>query len=1100
MPDRDVHTARALAASLLGLGLATLPLWLPHPAVLAGLWLGHVPLGLAAGWWAGTRHAGDGLRDAVVLALLWAALCLSFAGLLAWPMLRLQQAPSLAGMLLAGAAGGLGLALAWRAWPALARAVREGGSLAELGDDASLGRLAGGRGFAVALPFAAAAACVVLLCWPDLAQGAARRNLLFAHAGLTLLAPLLAVRLGARPEPPVDEVAYPQADDLPDVGAGRPDGVDGEPGLSLETRLYLTARIGQVDRALALLEAGADPHALPPADGRDQRTLTMLAAVHVDLRLLRALIAAGVDLNQVHAGLTPLLAATRDSWHGRAEAVMTLLANGADPRVVDAEGNTPLHHAARSTDPGVAALLLDAGAALDAINAEGFNPLGIACAAGNWRLARFLLERGARAEPTGGQPALLAAAGGDDDPAGVQLLLKHKAKVDARDGNGRTALLVACRAGNTDIVEALLAAGADRNARDAQGMAPLLEASAAGAQAALRVLAAAQPDPGVVDAQGRNALALLAEAREAPAGVAELLLGLGVDPQQRDAEGRRPVDLAVAAGRWSLVRALDPAHPLPASLMDESEGTLPAPEQSPESLLRDALMARRLDEAARLLPLAPPDAATALLTVFADECDLDLFDWLLRQRVEADRAAGEGDGVPFRLLARGRHAAPAIRRLLAQAVPVGGRGGLARYLAGCAGDNPSPADSEALALDLLERGADPFGAPAGGEAPLPLAVRLGWARLAGRLLALGVDPDTRDSRGLTPLHLACLCGSEALVKLLVRHGASADARAPDGQTPLGRALSAGRRDLAHWLEWKQWRLPGRPLLSQDLPAAAIMGDRAAVERLLELGLPVDGVDAQGCSALLRAAGGGHGELVDLLLARGADVALAARTGATPLSAAVSMRHPAIVDRLLAAGAAVDQALPGGITPLMVAAALGLPDMCARLLAAGADVQARDGQGLGALHCAAMQAFQSRDRSRAVQMFDILLRAGAVADEAAGTGQAPVLLALGARAEPGTACDEEVVLAVLERLLAEGVSLQSQERRGFGPLHLAALHGLRGVVQRLLRAGADPRQRDTLNRTPHDIAVLRGFVDVAAEFEPVRSSVSLARFLREPPRG
>ena len=41
--------------------------------------------------------------------------------------------------------------------------------------------------------------------------------------------------------------------------------------------------------------------------------------------------------------LTALLAATRDSWHGRPEAVMTLLANGADPRVPDADGNTPLH-------------------------------------------------------------------------------------------------------------------------------------------------------------------------------------------------------------------------------------------------------------------------------------------------------------------------------------------------------------------------------------------------------------------------------------------------------------------------------------------------------------------------------------------------------------------------------------------------------------------------------------------------------------------------------------------------------------------------------------------------------------------------------------
>ena len=45
-------------------------------------------------------------------------------------------------------------------------------------------------------------------------------------------------------------------------------------------------------------------------------------------------------------------------------------------------------------------------------------------------------------------------------------------------------------------------------------------------------------------------------------------------------------------------------------------------------------------------------------------------------------------------------------------------------------------------------------------------------------------------------------------------------------------------------------------------------------------LPVDALDTQGCIALLRAAGGGHRAVVDLLLARGADPKIAARSGAT----------------------------------------------------------------------------------------------------------------------------------------------------------------------------------------------------------------------------
>ncbi|WP_386262467.1 ankyrin repeat domain-containing protein, partial [Xanthomonas translucens] len=170
---------------------------------------------------------------------------------------------------------------------------------------------------------------------------------------------------------------------------------------------------------------------------------------------------------------------------------------------------------------------------------------------------------------------------------------------------------------------------------------------------------------------------------------------------------------------------------------------------------------------------------------------------------------------------------------------------------------------------------------------------------------------------------------------------------------------------------------------------------------------------------------------------------------------------------------------------------------ARLLAAGADVHAGDAQQLAPLHCAALYGFTARDKSRLLALLDTLLLAGAEADRSAAGGVTPLLLLLGARAEPGTACEEPVVLAGVERLLDEDVSVDVQDPRGFGPLHLAALHGLPLLVQRLLRGGADPDLRDTLNRPPREIAVMRGFVDVAGQFQPALPGVSsMARFLRE----
>ena len=375
-----------------------------------------------------------------------------------------------------------------------------------------------------------------------------------------------------------------------------------------------------------------------------------------------------------------------------------------------------------------------------------------------------------------------------------------------------------------------------------------------------------------------------------------------------------------------------------------------------------------------------------------------------------------------------------------------------------------------------------------------------WPRLLQRLIAHGVDLDARDSHGMSALHLAAALGRLDELKQLIAAGAAPDRRAADGQTPLGVALAAGRRDLAGWLDWRGWRLPRRPLKPVDLPAAAIVGDIDAVRRLLDLGLPVNAVDNQGCSALLRAAGGGHRALVELLLERGADPTLAANTGATPLSAAVSMRQLEIVERLLESGAGLEQRLPGDVTVLMLAAALGLPELVARLLQGGADLHAVDAQGLTPLHCAALYGFTARDRTRLVALLDALLLAGADPQRTATGGATPLLLLLGARAEPGTPSAEDVVLSGVERLFDEDVRLDARDQRGFGPLHLAGLHGLLRVAQVLLREGADPDQRDLLNRSPREIALMRGYVDVAAELalpgNAPQAPVSMARFLRD----
>jgi uncharacterized protein len=272
-------------------------------AVLAG-WLAQPASAIAARSW---RHPHTHIRwkrDALALALLWGAGLLGAAMIVAWPLEGLRDSATLGHVLVFSGAVGVVLIGLWRTWPLWRSLEGEGGRLSEHWRGLAMLDAGAWRGLGFALLAAAGLASILLLAWPDLLPASARWIVALA---MTVAWPALHWALQR----------IRDADEMPFSHAFLEEEEDPEPAPAplhgdLVAGLYAAARGGRVDHALALLEAGADPHALPPLGDRDQRSLPVLAAVLPDLRLLRALIAAGVDVNAAHIGMTPLLAATRE--------------------------------------------------------------------------------------------------------------------------------------------------------------------------------------------------------------------------------------------------------------------------------------------------------------------------------------------------------------------------------------------------------------------------------------------------------------------------------------------------------------------------------------------------------------------------------------------------------------------------------------------------------------------------------------------------------------------------------------------------------------------------------------------------------------------
>ncbi len=242
-------------------------------------------------------------------------------------------------------------------------------------------------------------------------------------------------------------------------------------------------------------------------------------------------------------------------------SIRALVEIGAPTTVAGAPAmESPLHRAAFWGPRTVRALtcLAECSPDVDTPDRQGETPLTTAVLRESDGGVRVLLSHHAdpnHVDQTGKAPLHHAAALGRTEI--VRALLAAGARVDEPARKyAATPLCIAAGAGEDEVVRALLRAGASPSGLP-DGR-PLVDAAAHGHDEVVLTLVAAGADPNV-----RRGLSgttpLHAAAQRGHVQTVQALLNAGADPQARDARGRTPGDLARQAGMAAVVAALDRA-------------------------------------------------------------------------------------------------------------------------------------------------------------------------------------------------------------------------------------------------------------------------------------------------------------------------------------------------------------------------------------------------------------------------------------------------------------------------------------------------------------------------------------------------------------
>lgn len=374
-----------------------------------------------------------------------------------------------------------------------------------------------------------------------------------------------------------------------------------------------------------------------------------------------------------------------------------------------------------------------------------------------------------------------------DDLSTTERLITAGADVNAANEYGVTPLWLACTNRNAEIAERLLAAGANANAALGTGETVLMTAARTGDARTVKALLARGASVTAAEKVQRQT-ALMWAAAQGHADVVSILLETGASLRARSATGFTPLLFAARGGDVASARALlDRAAPI-----DE-----PAPDGSTPLLVAVA----SAQEAVAMLLL--DRGANPNLVNDIGYGPLHATVWKPSAKEGLVRSNGSPELVRA-LIARGA----TVDARIAKDPPV--VAGSYFFQLGLVGATPywlaAKAGSRSVMSALAAAGADREAANTDGVTPLMVASGLGQTQGPGSVpertlleavrvaLDFGARVDATNTNGQTAAHAAAGLGFDRILTLLAERGANLNLKDKRGQTPLAAAQARNAQD------------------------------------------------------------------------------------------------------------------------------------------------------------------------------------------------------------------------------------------------------------------------------------------------------------------